>query len=175
MAGEAKEAGAASVTLMHSGAHLGPSEKQGATMLRRLQRQGVAVELGTRAEAADDSGKRFRVGAGVKTFSEVFWCVGNKPVSAFGRGLGDVVSPSGHFIVNSHFQVRTITTDKPGSFHNSSVSATLSPFTKCSLRHALPVSCVRSADSLTASQCCVEPLSSVPASQLVTLYLPRCP
>lgn len=107
MAGEAREAGAASVTLVHSGTHLGPSKKQGAAMLKRLQQQGVVVELNARAEACDDSGgKRFRVAGGAQEFSEVFWCVGNKPVSAFGRGLGDVLSPSGHFVVNSHFQVR---------------------------------------------------------------------
>jgi thioredoxin reductase len=106
VAGEAKEAGAASVTLVHSRPHLGASEKQGRILAKRLHNIGVSVVLGKRCQQVNDTGKSFRWEDNSElTFDEVFWCVGNKPVSAFAHPLGDVLTSRGHFNVNAHFQV----------------------------------------------------------------------
>jgi NADPH-dependent 2,4-dienoyl-CoA reductase/sulfur reductase-like enzyme len=113
LAAEAKEAGAASVTLVHSRPHLGSSEGQGKKLANRLSKVGVSVVLGKRCQPTENTGKAFKWDEnGELKFDEVLWCTGCKPVSAFARPLGNVFTPSGHFDVNAHFQVCHLAFDK---------------------------------------------------------------
>lgn len=118
VAAEAKTAGAASVTLVHSLPHLMSNEKHGKVPLQRLKKIGVVVILGERAEPVAQEGDpsatsaspgpgQYKIGGEAKSFDLVFKCVGFKQVhGSFITPLGDVLDAQGSIVVNESFQVR---------------------------------------------------------------------
>ena len=134
LAGEAAEAGAKEVTLVHSGARLGASAAQHSVLQSRLERAGVRVVLGQRAQVSASNDKCIGwEGERARAFDHVFWATGSQVKVAFAEGLGAGVVQGGYVQVNTHLQVSPLP-----ELHFAALVPVVHYFTSCWLSTLLP-------------------------------------